>query len=525
MTTPGSDTSKPSFTATLRRFAVMWLYATVLLLLISWDSYCYDLWAHYDTNWFFTCGKAWMNGMVPYVDFTDSKGPLLWLIYGVGYLISPHNFVGTFWISTVVFAAIFHCCYAIAALHLRHRGLRMLAVVVVSVFLTNGFVHDEVRAEDYCQLFVAPVLYMAAKHIHGDNSTRLAARAAFTLGLALAGTLLIKYSFTLMLAVFIPYFAVTVPRRCHLPVARALGAMTLGAATLLMPFVVWFAVLGNLDDFIHEYFFVTATTLHNLRGDKLSTASLLEVVLKKSIILYVLALAAGVALYVKRRHGAGKFLLLALLWFLAATLPNGKTWFYFSSMALFSVFGITALLQPAQQRLAAWWAQLALAAAVLFPYSFTVTSATNSWYSHDSFHGHRYYYYAGILSQVDHPRVLFWAMHDKGYGIPVDALPACKYWAQQEGATPAMKQMQWETVRERRCDFVFVDEDDTALTHKLDSLGYQRFDFFKSREGLTPAMTTGHTLLYSARPLREMTTRVTSRDILFKHDIHPQPVQ
>ena len=29
-----------------------------------------------------------MNGMVPYVDFTDSKGPSLWLIYGIGYLLS-----------------------------------------------------------------------------------------------------------------------------------------------------------------------------------------------------------------------------------------------------------------------------------------------------------------------------------------------------------------------------------------------------------------------------------------------------
>ena len=35
-----------------------------------------------------------MNGLTPYVDFTDSKGPLLWLIYGIGYLRAP----ATMWV-------------------------------------------------------------------------------------------------------------------------------------------------------------------------------------------------------------------------------------------------------------------------------------------------------------------------------------------------------------------------------------------------------------------------------------------
>jgi len=38
---------------------------------------------------------------VPYVDFIDSKGPLLWLIYGVGYVITPHSFIGEAWGAAV----------------------------------------------------------------------------------------------------------------------------------------------------------------------------------------------------------------------------------------------------------------------------------------------------------------------------------------------------------------------------------------------------------------------------------------
>ena len=55
-------------------------FAVVLLFIISPDSYTHDLYGRHDSAWFFMCGKAWMEGLTPYVDFADSKGPVLWLI-------------------------------------------------------------------------------------------------------------------------------------------------------------------------------------------------------------------------------------------------------------------------------------------------------------------------------------------------------------------------------------------------------------------------------------------------------------
>lgn len=65
------------------------------------DSWLYDPFMGCDMNWYFTCGRALARGMVPYVDFIDSKGPLLWLIYGVGYVITPHSFIGEAWGAAV----------------------------------------------------------------------------------------------------------------------------------------------------------------------------------------------------------------------------------------------------------------------------------------------------------------------------------------------------------------------------------------------------------------------------------------
>ena len=90
-------------TSPFKLFGLLFILALGVLFIISPDSYTHDLFFRIDTAWFFTCGKAWMNGMIPYIDFADSKGPLLWLIYGIGYLLSPHNYLGMFWLSVVLY--------------------------------------------------------------------------------------------------------------------------------------------------------------------------------------------------------------------------------------------------------------------------------------------------------------------------------------------------------------------------------------------------------------------------------------
>ena len=97
---------------------IMLVMAAAIMMLLSRDSYLYLLGPRCDSAWFFMCGKAWMNGMVPYVDFADSKGPLLWLIYGVGYLLSHYDYHGVFWVSVVVYSFTFYFLFTPARIFL-----------------------------------------------------------------------------------------------------------------------------------------------------------------------------------------------------------------------------------------------------------------------------------------------------------------------------------------------------------------------------------------------------------------------
>ena len=92
------------------------LFTVVIMVISGRDSWLYDAYVRCDTNWYFICGRALMNGLTPYVDFVDSKGPLLWLIYGVGYLLTPHSFIGVFWLECLVLLATLWIGYKMAIL-------------------------------------------------------------------------------------------------------------------------------------------------------------------------------------------------------------------------------------------------------------------------------------------------------------------------------------------------------------------------------------------------------------------------
>lgn len=109
---------------------VLLLYAFFLLLTCSADGWLRFPTLRGDSAWFFMGGKSWMSGLTPYVNFTDSKGPLLWLIYGLGCLISPHDLHGVFLFQIFFYWLDFYVLYKAANLFLKNDALSIVASMI-----------------------------------------------------------------------------------------------------------------------------------------------------------------------------------------------------------------------------------------------------------------------------------------------------------------------------------------------------------------------------------------------------------
>lgn len=73
---------------------IILIFSAIILFFCSKNSFLYFFNDWVDANAFFTMGKGMFNGLVPYKDLFEQKGPLLYLIYGIGYFIENDGFIG-----------------------------------------------------------------------------------------------------------------------------------------------------------------------------------------------------------------------------------------------------------------------------------------------------------------------------------------------------------------------------------------------------------------------------------------------
>lgn len=284
-------------------YLLLTLWSAAVLMLLSPDSPLHGPWSRCDSAIFFTSGKALMNGLRPYVDFADSKGPLLWLIYGIGYLLSPRSYTGVYVVSVFVYACTFYYNYKTARIFLKDERRALAVMLLMTVAYFWPWFHFEVRAEDFATLPVAISLYCMCRELYGCGSAAAqptdgrgdcnsaaqptvrrgdcnsaaqptdgrgdcnsaAQPTVRRIGLVLGGCfmalVMIKYSIAAMQGIIILVVMWHVLRERRKDVLPLTGWMAAGAAAVAAPFMLYLWMRGAVPTFIEEYFVNTIKTV------------------------------------------------------------------------------------------------------------------------------------------------------------------------------------------------------------------------------------------------------------------------
>lgn len=74
---------------------------------------------------------------------------------------------------------------------------------------------------------------------------------------------------------------------------------------------------------------------------------------------------------------------------------------------------------------------------------------------------------------MPNPTIIYYrCMPNPEFGVCNNALPGCKYWALQSGATQAMKQEQDDAIAKKQVDFIAVGCNNVTAINKVTKLGY-----------------------------------------------------
>lgn len=390
------------------------IVVSLVLLLISKDSYTHDLFNKADSGWFFMCGKAWMSGLRPYVDFADSKGPLLWLIYGIGYLMSHHDFIGVFWLSCVAYSVTLYFHFLTANLFLADRRKAFLAAGTMMLFYFFPVIHNEVRCEDFAIPWLSMALWHASCLIVGYGRHRL--RRWTAMGMSLGALLMMKWNLILLPLAVMLVVAVATRNRLRKSVSTVVVAAVAGVAFIVLPFVAYFLLMGTWNDFIHEYF------VNPLRITTVGVKPYYFTILMPLMIFPTVMLLRG--------RKVGKLLSLGGVAAVAVVVVVANLWAHDFRHADYGDFFT-------QDNIARW----------------------------------QFYQYEYVVAQADHPRIVSMGGY-MGVGTCSEALPACKYWARQSGATPQMDSLQMDCCRKKEADFVLVHTDLQEAMEAMRRFGY-----------------------------------------------------
>lgn len=233
--------------ARLAPMAAAGLAAFVVLAVISFSTSPFfhepRMW---DSAVFQVIGKGWDDGLLPYVDLWDLKGPLIFFLNAVGYALTGSR-LGVFllqWASLTLTLLIL-----LRLFRGQPRWLRrlMMALTLLS-FGANAMGGNNV--EEY----LLPLLALSYAAIyrwchHAGASPDHAPAFAFVYGMTLSFSLLTRLSNAVALCTAVAVIAAwLVWRRRWRNLLRNGAAFVAGFAVLAVPFLAWFWQKGALAD-------------------------------------------------------------------------------------------------------------------------------------------------------------------------------------------------------------------------------------------------------------------------------------
>lgn len=212
-----------------------------------------------DSAVFQVVGKSWKNGTLPYVGVFDHKGPLIFLINALGYLLGAYGMMIVQWAFMV---AAFYGIFKIAALFMGYKSSLLVSLLSYFVLVpTYGFGN---YTEEYSLVFLAFSIYFGIKYFlkldwNKEETLKHPWTYAVWYGTSFMCILLMRVTNALAICCII-FLVLCILLRYKMwkNIWENVGGFLLGCLIVFAPFAIYFACNGALYDMIY------GTLIHNV---------------------------------------------------------------------------------------------------------------------------------------------------------------------------------------------------------------------------------------------------------------------
>ena len=447
------------------------LAAAGVLLFCTKSSPLYPTNDWVDTNCFFTVGKSMFEGRVPYLDIYEQKGPLLYFLYGLCYLVSPTSFFGGYLLETASAAATLFCFYLTIRLYTDKPAAALICLpfLALAIYSSASFAYGG-SAEELCLPMTAYSVYALMKYLRYGKDSRPNGAMLVAVGLLAGAVLFIKFSMLGSYTAWIAYIAVVslVRTKKFGELLRCCGLFLLGIALSAVPWALYFGINNAVGDFLTAYFY---NNIFLYTGKSFGIIAMPFIAAYRTVrgsianFGYALPILFGLIWFMfgmnrklskcERFAPAALFVFLMLGVFIGRGLP-----YYMLISASFAAIGAAAaisLSEPLINKLRAdkrvWTAAASVSVAACIALSYLCTD--NSYfmaYDRDDLPQNKF---ARIIaSETDDADILFYGALDSGFYMPLRTVPEYRYFCRLNINLPEMYEEQDRYVMEGLPDYV-----------------------------------------------------------------------
>lgn len=472
-----------------RHIFLLWCMALSALFigLASKSSPLYPLNDWVDVNCFFTMGRSLLDGLVPYRDLYEQKGPVLYFVFAIIALFSRHSYVGVYVVEVITYGLFLYFSGKIINLYLGNSrwSYSLVALIGALIPMSWSFTHGG-SVEQHCLFMVCYGLYTVLAAIREKRG--LTCREAVVNGVWAGMMLWIKYTmlgFYLGLALGILLWYLT-DNRLRKNLLRLIGQFFLGIGLVTAVVFAYFAWHGALKDLWTVYFynniFLYPAEVEGSRWVSIwnCLSGAIQYNQCYSWMLTIGILWLVVQLFVSWRSAA--VLLLSFAGLTIGTYWGCRGYDYYG--LIFAAYAVFGLLLPV---LLLRWLRVEKAlkmadiSPVIFPCTMVLLIAVlfSAALQYDqNLYMTRYdkedtpqYQFAQIINTVENPTLLNYGFLDGGFYYAADATPACRFYCYFNIDAPDMWESQRLCIENGEADFI-VTRKYKLERYQVDSQSY-----------------------------------------------------
>jgi hypothetical protein len=424
-----------------------------------------------DVNCFFTVGRGILDGLVPYRDLYEQKGPVLYFVYAIIALFSKDSFVGVYLLEVITFSLFLYYSGKLAQLYVDSYRVSavLMAILGATVVTSWSFTHGG-SVEQNCLFMLVYSMYSVLTALKANRP--LTFREAFANGIFAGVVLWVKYTtlgFYLGLALFVLVWYLT-DTALRKKLFWTIGQFLLGVCVVTAVVFLYFGIHGAVDDLMSAYFydniFVYAEKVEDSRLDAIWECLQSAIRYNTNYGWLIWSGFLFVLLKRNRQWKAGLMMLLCFIGLTIGTYWGGKPWDYYGLiLAAFCIFGLivwTELLRST--RLFDLWHRWipdhvvcrvsALALVLLLLLNSTIKFNQNIYLTRYQKEDTVQYRFAQTIQSVENATLLNYGFLDGGFYFASGAAPACRYFCYFNVNPPEMWEEQNACIVNGKADFI-----------------------------------------------------------------------